>query len=159
MKKFFIFAMLLAAGTLAFNSCNNKKDEPKAEEQEQAKQDQGSDIFKGMEFRYDYIDDYNHYNRMYFIFGQKNDFEWGVAGYKDEARTQKIVHVVDFGTYEANSSKSTIYLNCTDGFYFDGVDTISHGPNRKPTTFTYSYGDDVLSLTDDQGKTTKYDKQ
>ena len=72
---------------------------------------------------------------------------------------QKIVHVVDFGTYEANSSKSTIYLNCTDGFYFDGVDTISHGPNRKPTTFTYSYGDDVLSLTDDQGKTTKYDKQ
>ena len=70
MKKFFIFAILLAAGTLAITSCNNKKDEPKSEEeQKQEQQAQGSDIFKGMEFRHDYIDEYNHYNRDYFIFG------------------------------------------------------------------------------------------
>ena len=159
MKKIFIFAMLLAAGTLAFNSCNNKKDEPKAEEQEQTKQDQGSDIFKAMTFVRDYTDKSNNYIQDHIVFGQKNEFEWSVKGYSDAAHTKEIVHMFDRGTYEPNSSKSTIYINSTDGFYFDGVDTISHGPNRKPTTFTYSYGDDVLTLSDDQGNSVKYDKQ
>lgn len=31
MKKIFIYAMLLAAGALALNSCNDKKDEPEAQ--------------------------------------------------------------------------------------------------------------------------------
>ena len=157
MKKFFIFAMLLVAGTMAFNSCNDKKDEPEAEEQDL--KNKIEDLFKGQKFVYNYIDANNHYNRSTFNFGQKEEFEWNIEGFADEARTQRQVQFVDRGTYKLNTSESTIYLNSTDGFYLDGLDTISKGPNRKPETYTYAFSDGVLSMTDSQGNTYKYNKQ
>ena len=161
MKKIFIYAMLLAAGTLALNSCNDKKDEPEAEEQEQTKQNQNQDIFKGAKFVCDYVDANNNYARLYYYIGQKNDVEWAGECYADEARKNRLARNVDWGTYLLNTAESKVTFTYTDGVVIEyAADTLSKGPlHKEPETLTYSYSDGVLTLTDKNGTTMKYNKQ
>ena len=165
MKKTLFIAFALVASVLVFNACekNNRANEPEESEKTGKTDDSGkagndstatntdADLFKGARFGNDYIDDNHNYNRLDFIFGQKNDFEWYSDCYADDStRTTLFARMYNVGTYVLQKAESQIIFHYTDGYYISNAivgDTTMTGPLHSDDTCSYVFHGDSLSLT------------